>query len=217
MRHPFSFHGANTQATGRLQIEAKSWHQSLVEYTDGTEDGATRFEKGLEHLGKQADIAFRFDQFVNWHPLESQRMMKYFSRTGNQEKFIDLLNYYHFELGKSASSRSTILEVCNELNFEESSKVENFLDSDELTQDIWQSYKDTTEKYNIHSIPLFIFHVPSIGVQGPPFRDKLWSSRNSWVVNGSASMHTFLSIFEDIKMVIEEQNKQQICKDSVEG
>lgn len=200
-----------------MQIEANSWHQSLVEYTDGTEDGANRFEKGLEHLGKQADIEFRFDQFVNWHPLESQRMMKYFSRTGNQEEFIDLLNYYHFELGKSASLRSTILEVCKELNFEERSKVDNFLDSDELIQDIWQSYKDTTEKHNIHSIPLFIFHVPSIGVQSPPFREKLWNSRRSWTVNGSANMHTFLSVFEDIKNVVEEYNERQKFKESVEA
>ena len=216
VRHPFSFHGANTQATSRLQIQAKSWHQSLIEYTDGTEDGANRFEKGLEQLGRQADITFRFDQFVNWHPIESQRMMKYFSRTGNQEKFIDLLNFYHFELGKSASRRSTILEVCNELSLEDSSKIEKFLNSDELSQDVWQSYKDTTEKYHIHSIPLFIFHVPSIGVQSPPFRQRLWNSRGSWIINGSASANTFITLFEDIKNTVEEYNEQQKFEKSVE-
>ena len=52
-----------------------TWHEGLVDYTGGTEDGALRAEHGLSQLGNAADIKFRFDQHTNWQPVDSQRLL----------------------------------------------------------------------------------------------------------------------------------------------
>ena len=91
-----------------------TWHEGLVDYTGGTEAGALQAEQGLSHLGAAANIKFRFDQRTNWQPVESQRLLLWAGRHGKAEGYMDRLNYRHFELGESASERSTLLDACGD-------------------------------------------------------------------------------------------------------
>ena len=49
----------------------------------------------------------------------------------------------------------------------------------------------------IHSIPLFVFNLPSTGAVGGPFREGQ-GSKEPYTVNGSSSAEAFLQLFEQI-------------------
>ena len=88
------------------------------------------------------------------------------------------------------------------------------MDTDEEEATVWKSYKDTTEKHNIHSIPYFVFN--GLGSNGGPFRSVLFmsvvfvsvvrclagSARASWSdqstgsasLSGCQSAHPFLQL-----------------------
>ena len=67
-RHPYSFLGDNRGGNGFLR-SGGTWHEGLMDYTDGTEAGARRAEAGLSALGAAAGINFRYDQKTNWQPV----------------------------------------------------------------------------------------------------------------------------------------------------
>lgn len=56
-------------------------------------------------------------------------------------------------------------EVCAEIMYDcvcvmlGVAQVERFIESDDLRAFVWESYSDMVHKYNIHSIPLFVFQV----------------------------------------------------------
>ena len=72
-RHPYSFLGDTPPGTSSHLRSGGTWHEGLMDYTDGTEEGALRAEAGLSALGAAAGISFRYDQRTNWQPIESQR------------------------------------------------------------------------------------------------------------------------------------------------
>ena len=102
-----------------------------MDYTDGTEAGALRAEAGLSALGAAAGIKFRYDQKTNWQPLESQRMLLWSARFGKAEEYMDALNQRHFELGTSASDRSTVLEAAKQAGLDVDA-AKAFLDTNEV-------------------------------------------------------------------------------------
>jgi predicted DsbA family dithiol-disulfide isomerase len=114
----------------------------LVDYTGGTEAGALRAEAGLKQLGTQAGIEFRFDQKTNWQPVDSQRLLLWAGRFAKQEEFMTALNYRHFELAQSASERQTLLDAAADVGLDVAAATV-FLDSDELSDDVWKSYGET--------------------------------------------------------------------------
>ena len=67
-RHPYSFLGDNRGGNGFLR-SGGTWHEGLMDYTDGTEAGARRAEAVLSALGAAAGINFRYDQKTNWQPV----------------------------------------------------------------------------------------------------------------------------------------------------
>mmetsp|Transcript_52310 Transcript_52310/g.122694 ORF Transcript_52310/g.122694 Transcript_52310/m.122694 type:complete len:177 (-) Transcript_52310:319-849(-) len=168
----------------------------------------------LSAQAAEADIKFRFDQKTNWHPIESQRTLLWASRLGKAEEYIDRLNYRHFELGESASARSTVLAACKDVGLD-ADTVEQFLNTDELTDAVWKSYGDTIRKHNIHSIPFFVFSVPELNLVGGPFRGggperghrggQSRAEGEPWIVNGSMSSDYFLRLFNDIAAHIKKQ------------
>jgi predicted DsbA family dithiol-disulfide isomerase len=83
-----------------------------------------------------------------------------------------------------------------------------FLDTDELEQDVWNWYGKTIHEKRIHSIPLFVFNVPSIDAMGAPFRPA--GKRSPYVVNGSMDKEYFLALFERITADVAKVNKAEL-------
>lgn len=191
-RHPYSFLGDSKD--GGFLRSGGTWHEGLMDYTDGTEQGALRAEQGLSALGQAAGIKFRYDQKTNWQPLESQRMLLWSGRFGKAEEFMDALNYRHFQQGKSASERATVLDAVKEVGLDVEAAA-SFLDTNEMEDTVWKSYGDTIRKYGIHAIPYFVFSAPELGVVGGPFRT---GKGTPWIVNGSMDADRFLQIFTDV-------------------
>ena len=195
-RHPYSFLGDSKNGEGVLR-SGGTWHEGLMDYTDGTENGALRAEAGLSALGSAAGIKFRYDQKTNWQPIDSQRMLLWAGRFGKAEEFMDALNHRHFELGKTASDRATVLEAARQVGLDVEAAAA-FLDTNEYEDVVWKSYGDTIRKYGIHAILYFVFSVPDLGIVGGPFRAGQGRKPTPWLVNGSMDSDRFLSIFTEI-------------------
>jgi len=195
-RHPYSFLGDNRDGDGFLR-SGGTWHEGLMDYTDGTEAGARRAEAGLSALGAAAGIKFRYDQKTNWQPIESQRMLLWAGTFGKAEQFMDALNFRHFQEGKSASERATVLEAAAEAGLDVN-EANAYLDTSENEDKVWKSYGDTIRKYGIHAIPFFVFSVPELGMVGGPFRQGQGDKTTPWIVNGSMDSDRFLQIFTEV-------------------
>lgn len=194
-RHPYSFLG-DSKIGGSLR-SGRTWHDGLKNYTDGTEEGALQAEACLRHLGSAAGINFRFDQETNWQPIDSQRALLWAQRFGKTEIYMDRLNHLHFENGKSASHRETVLQAASEAGLD-TEALTSFLNSNELEKEVWQSYGNTIKKHNIHSIPYFVFSVPDLNAVGGPFRDSQGCKQLPWIVNGSMDVEYFSHVLLDI-------------------
>ena len=131
-RHPYSFLGDSRNDGGGFLRSGGTWHEGLMDYTDGTEAGALRAEAGLSALGAAAGINFRYDQKTNWQPLESQRMLLWAAKFGKAEEYMDALNKRHFEFGTSASERSTVLDAAKQAGLDVDA-ANAFLDTKEVS------------------------------------------------------------------------------------
>ena len=196
-RRPYSFLGDAKRGGHLRDFPGATWHDGLVDYTDGTEAGARRAEAGLSALGERAGINFRFDVRTQWQPVDSQRLLLWAGRVGKQEQFMDALNHRHFQEAKSASEKETLLAAAAAVGLDAAAAAA-FLATDEHKDDVWKSYGDTIRKYDIHAIPLFVFHHPASGAAGGPFRP-LGSRRDAWVVNGSGDANMFLALLSEIR------------------
>lgn len=201
-RRPYSFLGDADQKAGRSSLRSGgTWHEGLIDYTGGSEERAFQAEKGLQHLGGAAGIKFRFDVKTNWQPIDSQRLLLWAGRFGKQEEFMSAMNHRHFENAESASDRNAILKAAEDVGLPVD-EANAFLDTNELHDEVWKSYGDTINVQGIHSIPLFVFNVPSTHRVGGPFREHLRTPGQKWAdpytVNGSMDAARFLDIFEMI-------------------
>ena len=101
----------------------------------------------------------------------------------------------HFQQGsqgESASKRPTLLAAAQEVGLDVA-KVEAFLDSDELHDEVWRSYGEMPRK-GITGIPLFCFSIPEAGLWSGPFRE----ANADATINGSANKAHFLHLFEQL-------------------
>lgn len=145
--------------------------------------------------GREAGIEFDFSVRTHWQPIESQRLLRWAGRNGKQEDFMSSLNRRHFEqgaTGASASERATLLSAAEEVGLDVDA-ARSFLETDELVADVWKSYGDTIHGKGIHSIPLFVFSMPQLGLVGGPLRP---GPGTPFVLNGSMDCPTFLRTFE---------------------
>lgn len=109
------------------------------------------------------------------------------------------LNRGHFERRESASIRDNLLAAAADVGLDREA-ANAFLESKELESEVWKSYGTTIQEKNIHSIPLFVYSVPSIGASGGPFREA--GKREPWVVSGSMDEGYFFDLFETICHVV---------------
>lgn len=186
-RRPYSFLGDSPEGRGR--IRNTTWHESLIDYTDGTETSALRFERSLNALGARNDVTFDFDVKTHWQPVESQRAQLWASRFGKAELFMDRLGMAHFTQKRSASDRQTLLACASEIGLD-ADALDAFLRTDELREEVWRSYGETIREMGIGSIPLFLF---SLEPNGGPFRD---NAGRTFAHGGSGSADDFLEVFE---------------------
>ena len=187
-RRPYSFLGDAPEGRGRLRNT--TWHESLIDYTDGTEHSARRFERGLNALGARNDVTFDFGVRTHWQPVESQRAQLWASRFGKAELFMDALGTKHFSQGQSASDRQTLLTCAAEVGLD-ADALDAFLRADDLRDEVWASYGDTIREMGIASIPLFLF---SLEPNGGPFRE---NAGRTFAHGGSGSADDFLAVFEE--------------------
>ena len=133
-RRPYSFLGDAPEGRGRLRNT--TWHESLIDYTDGTEHSARRFERGLNALGARNDVTFDFGVRTHWQPVESQRAQLWASRFGKAELFMDALGTKHFSQRQSASDRQTLLTCAAEVGLD-ADALDAFLRADDLRDEVW--------------------------------------------------------------------------------
>uniref|UniRef100_A0A7S2CWM5 DSBA-like thioredoxin domain-containing protein n=1 Tax=Octactis speculum TaxID=3111310 RepID=A0A7S2CWM5_9STRA len=143
-------------------------------------------------LGLKAGVRFDYGVRTQWQPVESQRLMLWAGRVGKQESFMDALGHLHFEQRKSASHRDTLLEAAKSVGLD-TIEAERFLDTDELEDDVWESYRSTIHEKNIHAIPFFVFGPQGLG---GPFR--LEGSEPPIIINGSGDISQFARVFEHL-------------------
>jgi len=154
-------------------------------------------EARLREQGRAAGIRFDFRAETHWQPVDSQRLLLWAARFGKQESFMSALSRRHFEQGgqgESASTRATLMAAAAEAGLDVAA-AKSFLETDELVKEVWHSYGATIHQKGIHSIPLFVFNVPQLGLVGGPFRQ---GAGTPFVVNGSMDAPTFLRIFEGV-------------------
>ena len=98
------------------------------------------------------------------------------------------MNRKHFEQARSAIDKEELLDCVAAVGLD-TEAARAFLNTDELRDVVWQSYGATIRDKNIHSIPLFVFNVPSIGAVGGPFRAR--AAREPHILNvcGSDAPH----------------------------
>lgn len=87
-RHPYSFVGDADQTLGPGRLRSGTWHTGLMDYTDGTEQGALHAERGLQMVAAEAGIKFDFGVKTDWQPVNSQRMLLWAGKYGKQEEFM---------------------------------------------------------------------------------------------------------------------------------
>lgn len=187
VRHPYSFIGDSQAPPGVVGIwKGPGRWPGYGDVPEGEEPtwGSRMSENGKDGLAKLAaksGIKMDFDVKANWQPLDSQRVVLWSGRFGKQEEYLSALARLHFEERKSASHRTTVLEAAKEAGLDPA-KTEAFLESGELTDRVWQSYKDTIAS-GIESIPLFVFN----------------RNGNVYGMHGSSSPKQFLELFEEVK------------------
>ena len=124
-------------------------------------------------------------------------MLLWAGKFGKAEQFMDALNFRHFQEGKSASERTTVLEAAAEAGLDVDA-ANAYLDTSENEDKVWKSYGDTIRKYGIHAIPYFVFSVPELGMVGGPFREGQGDKPTPWIINGSMDSDRFLQIFTEV-------------------
>lgn len=203
-RRPFSFLGqqpadedsGNSNKWGGFpRLRRKGiWHERLADYS-GSPAGRDDFEAHMTKLGEAAGVKFDFNVYIDRQPMDSQRLLLWAGRFGKGEEFMSALSDRHFQngsLGESASKRPTLLAAAEEVGLDVA-KVEAFLDSDELHDEVWRSYGEMPRK-GITGIPLFCFSIPEANLYSGPFRD----ANADATINGSANKAHFLHLFEQL-------------------
>ena len=190
-RHPFSFLGDHDgEMLDRLTLKREGiWKDRLLDYTGGNAEMRDQAMAGMKHAGSQVGIAFDYNCYINRQPVDSQRMLLYAARHGKQEAYVAALSRRHFTRGthgESASRRHTVLAAAEEAGLPKADAA-RFYDSDELRDVVWRSYGEMPKK-GISAIPLFVFNVPEIGVEGGPLRPHAAGGTQPPIVNGSMSI-----------------------------
>ena len=209
-RHPYSFIGDSREPSGPGGLAGsgaalkETWHDALLGYT-GNPDARDAAERGMYEQGKSAGITFDYNVLAQWQPIDSQRLLLWAGRFGKQEEFMSALNKRHFELRQSASDRSTLLAAATEVGLDTDAAAA-FLETDELTAEVWRSYGRTIREKRIHSIPLFALSVPEIDAVGGPFRAP--GKSEAYVVRGSMDKDHFLSLLELIRLDVKRGGRQ---------
>lgn len=169
------------------------WSKGLLASCGWDEAKCQVAKAGMLQQAQAAGIpTLRYDVKCCWQPVNSQRMLLWARRFGKAEQFMDVLGRKHFEEAKSASHDWTLLDAAEEAGMDRAD-AEAFLETDELSGDVWSSYGRTIHTENIHSIPYFVFNSPL--TDGGKFRN---GQGQPHVVNGSDSKAKFLSVFESI-------------------
>ena len=158
-----------------------------------TEEERKQKMRPFLRLGESAGINFDLEVKAQYQPIESQRLLLWAGRYGLQEEFMSALNAFHFEKRQSASVRATLLAAAAEVGLDVAA-AEQFLDGDELHDEVWRSYGSTIREAGIRAIPLFSFSVPELGAVGGPFREP--GPYEAYVVRGSSGEASFLELFE---------------------
>lgn len=194
-RHPYSFlgdakKGGNLAGHSTPQGQEPTWHESLLGYCGGDEGARAGAEEGMRELGRNCGIELDYNVQTNWQPINSQRIMLWARRYGLQEAYMSALGRRHFERCQSASHDTTILESAREAGLDVEA-CRAFLTTDELRDEVWQSYRSTIHEKGIHAIPFFIFNSPF--TDGGPFRS---GGGKPEMEHGSGNQERFLEIFE---------------------
>jgi len=197
-RHPYSFQGDSPSGgVGRPEGQEKTWHESLLGYVGGDASVRDHAEETMRELGRRAGIELDYNVQTNWQPIDSQRLMIWARRFGKAELYMSSIARRHFEERQSASHRATLLAAAEEAGLDVEA-ARDFLNTDELREEVWKSYGDTIHKKGIRSIPYFVFN--SSVTNGGPFRN---GTGKPVIVNGSGDQQQFLAVFEQLLREVE--------------
>jgi len=199
-RHPFSFlSDYDGEMLDALTLKKRgTWKERLLDYTHGDENARDMAMAGMKHAGSTVGIAFDYECYIDRQPVDSQRMLLYAANNGKQEAYVAALSKRHFTMGssgESASKRHTVLAAAREAGLDPTAAAA-FYDSEELRDVVWRSYGDMPKR-GINAIPLFVFNLPELAIEGGPLRPHA-TGHTPPIVNGSMTIDLFVSIFDQL-------------------
>jgi len=155
------------------------------------------YKENLGSLGQSVDISFDFDVDFQWYPVASQRVLLYAHTIGAQEAFADALARRHFTQGKATGSIETVLDAAKEVGLDYEDVKHMLVETERYKDDVWNSYRDMTDKYKIRSIPKFTFVGPATPTAGL-FRGGSVNS-GEVTISGSGNAEQFVAVFEHFR------------------
>ena len=95
-RRPYSFNGDRTTVpdgpglagAGTPEGEEPTWHESLLGYCGGDAAARDAAEASMREIGRLAGVALDYGVQTNWQPVDSQRVMLWAARFG-EDAFMD--------------------------------------------------------------------------------------------------------------------------------
>lgn len=163
--------------------------------------GDLRVER-FKSLGRATNppIDFDMDVLFEWKPVDSQRLVLWAARFGKQEEVVAALWRLHFESRASLTERDNLMSAAEEAGLDSAACLQ-FLQSEDLKQDVLDSYHHVTHDCGMHWPPFIVLNGPF--TDGGPFRD---GSNSCIVFRGGASAEAFADAFEQILCETRESN-----------
>ena len=133
---------------------------------------------------------------VNFHPIDSQRLVLWAARFGKQEEFVEIISTNHFEKRASVNEQTALLSAVQDVGLDVEAAVE-MLESEELEEDVWDSYRHLQQS-GLEAIPLWVFTVRHEIPKPDGEPGELFPVVKLYVVSGSSPPATFEKVFETI-------------------
>ena len=153
---------------------------------------------------------------VNFHPIDSQRLVLWAARFGKQEEFVEIISTNHFgkcsrslcvflrslkvsgctEKRASVNEQTALLSAVQDVGLDVEAAVE-MLESEELEEDVWDSYRHLQQS-GLEAIPLWVFTVRHEIPKPDGEPGELFPVVKPYVVSGSSTSATFEKVFETI-------------------
>ena len=206
-RHPYSWAGDDrTVDQGKFKMFSEGEFMRQERAARGNE--SVPFKK-LTELAAEASIKLNKDGRgveMRWQPIDAQRLLLWASRFGRMEHLAENMSKRHFEENESCADRENLINAVRDTPDLDVQAAQTFLSSDELVQDVWDSYGRMIRYWGIKEIPVFIFNRPQTpSVFSLDFDER--RMKRPYIAVGATDEAKVVEIFELIMAESDQQSR----------